>query len=64
MPPFWEISLTKLRKLKISTTTKKQIPWNGGFFNVFTPDKVTETIKLCDNLSLKSKFFDSKLKLS
>ena len=24
---------------------KKQIPWNGGYFNVYTPDKVAETIK-------------------
>ena len=33
-------SLTKLKKLKISS--KKQIPWKGGYFNVSTPDKVAE----------------------
>ena len=40
-PVFWEILLSK--KLKISS--KKQIPWNGGSFNVSTPDKVAETKK-------------------
>ena len=36
------MSLTKLKKLKISS--KKQTPWNEGYFNVSTPDKVAETI--------------------
>ena len=29
-------SLTKLKKLKASS--KKQIPWNVGYFNITTPD--------------------------
>ena len=41
-------SLTKLKKLKISS--KKQVPWNGWYFNVSTPDKVAETKK--DTLSV------------
>ena len=28
----------------------KQIPWNGGYFNVSTLDKVAETIKVAVKL--------------
>ena len=42
-------SLTKLKKLKISS--KKQILWSEGYFEISTPDKVAETINLIYKLN-------------
>ena len=41
------MSLTK-KKTKDLVEKKKQIPWNEGYFNVSTADKVAETVNCGD----------------